>query len=274
MNNDTLQTGSLPWWGDLPFNLGETICWDFASLRVSILHLEKEWCVWEQHSDEQDGDTPMVPTMTRHDQTIARPEKFARFVFTRTHEQLSVLPNLPDRNVVAKPRTPITLMPGQEVTLFVGAVLWFSVRTLKGELFYDVPLRRLSDTWFGPSPQVGELCYASRTHAIIDPQLLSHRSYRAIVPITIRNENLREPLVIEKINVPVTLLELYYTKTGQFWTNSIYLLKEAGSSHVEIKIDSARRSTFYSVKESVKLAEPRKPEQHRLILRAYDMLFS
>lgn len=264
------------WWGNFQFTTGQINRWDFASLDIGIQHLEKEWCIWHEHDPAFTREDSQRPLIICNDDTAQRPEKFKRFVFTQTRDTLEISPHLPDRNIVAKPINPITLMPSQEVTLFVGAMLWFTVKTKSSEEpLFEVPIRQLSDTWFGPSPRLGELCYASKTHAYLDPNALSHRAYRAIVPVTIRNENNKDALTIEKINVPVTILDLYYEpEKHQFWTNSIHLLKEAGSSHVQIKVDSVRRSQHFTSKTSTHLASARRPDQNRLILRAYDMLFS
>ena len=104
--------------------------------------------------------------------------------------------------------------------------------------------------------------------------MLTHKPYRALIPVTIRNQNIVDALKIEKINVPVTMLELYCDSQGQFWTNGIQLLKEAGSSHVQIKTESARRSPYFNSKDSQLIAPPRKLDQSGLVSKAYDMLFS
>ncbi|MDX1696225.1 MAG: hypothetical protein R3208_20845 [Ketobacteraceae bacterium] len=263
------------WWGEFKFKKDEILSWDFASLEVAVQHQDKEWCVWHHHVGDFEKEQASKPAFRRSMDASIRPESYQRFVFTKTADEMEIFPNLPDRNVVARPISPITLMASQQVTLFVGAILWFSGR-LKGnkESLFEVPIRRLSDTWFGPSPRVGELCYASRTHAYIDPSHITHRTYRAIVPVTIKNDNKKDPLTIEKISVPVTMLDLYCDGNGQFWTNSINLTKEAGSTHVQIKVESARRSPYFSSKDSAHLARARKPDQSHLALRAYDMLFS
>ena len=272
----TTSNNSQLWWGKFKFSMGEIAKWDFASVIIGIQHLEREWCIWHEHEPDFAKDVAHNPRIQRTTDPSDRPEKLKRFVFTKTRDSLAISPQLPDRNIVAKPINPITLMPSQEVTLFVGAVLWFTAKAEGSEeTLFETPIRQLSDTWFGPSPRLGELCYASKTHAYVDPGALTHRAYRAIVPVTIRNENNKEALTIEKINVPVTMLDLYFDpEKHQFWTNSIHLLKEAGSSHVQIKVDSARRSQHFSAQQASHIAKARKPDQNRLILRAYDMLFS
>ncbi len=262
------------WWGEYSFDDNNVVRWSFPELDVTVRCQAKEWNVWHEYKSENAGDN-LGFFLEKTKGTDLLSSDYQRYLYTENSGTLEIMPKLPDRNLVTKPINPLILRPRQKTSLFVGTPVWFSIREKKEKNpFFEVPLRKLSDTWFGPSSVKGEVCYASKTHAVTSPEGLKHKSFRAIVPITIENKSQSESIKFEKINVPVTLLTLYCDENDRFWSSPIYLAKDDGSTEIQIKLDSLAQAESYTGSRVVKLAEPRRREDHPLILRAYDMLFS
>ena len=264
-----IQQFTREWWGNLPFELGQNTIWEFGTLRLEISRLEKEWQIRHRHRT-------ILPEY-EHDQVyswegdreLSDNDHYSRYLFTKTAEQLCLLPVLGDRNLVVRPIHTVTLMPDQRITLFVSTALWLKVTTTEQQLLTELAVQELSDTWFGPSPQMGELCYASKTKAVLDKESLSRRPYRAIIPIRIKNQQ-PEPLVIDRINVPVPHLSLYLDEQGQFWSDPLSLTKGKGKH--EVKLQILEKAPDYAKIRFISAA--RFPMGGNFINKAYDMLFS
>jgi hypothetical protein len=158
-----------------------------------------------------------------------------------THQRLSPRP------VVARPAQPIYLAAATSVRLYVGTSLWLSLQR-DDDVLLDIPVARLSDTWFGPDTMHGEICYACQTHARLSLAGIPANPYKAMTPITIINEA-TGPLVLDRINLPVHHLSLYSQNSGdgnqRYWTSAITLTNVQKSPDVEIKV-SAGAPTEYA----------------------------
>src|SRR5690606_6338338 len=104
---------------------------------------------------------------------------------------------LADRPVVAAPRKPVELAAGETLTVYVGSPVWIHIEAAdpRRELF-EMPLLRPADTWFGPSPRVGEVCYSSRTHYRLRLHEGAHKPHRAVTSVLVEN-NASTPLLLE-----------------------------------------------------------------------------
>ncbi|WP_163831987.1 hypothetical protein [Spartinivicinus ruber] len=283
--------------------------WDFGTLLFSLRRQQREWQVHYKHFN-------INPEAERNDvltwcgeSELTDSDNFKRFVFSRTHKDLTITPILPDRNLVAKPIVSITLMPEEQITLYVSVALWLrvsvknpTVESIKNNkddyiTLCELPIRELSNTWFGPNTLEGELCYASKTHALVNQESLPLKPYRAIVPVTVTN-NQPEILKIEKINIPVSALGLYRNSNGLFWASGVTLVKLKGSNQIKLsttndisttsheKFKNESNSDLNEVSKNTgnepatqfqqweKVADPRKPIEEKFITRAYDVFFS
>jgi hypothetical protein len=86
----------------------------------------------------------------------------------------------------------------------------------------DEPTHRPTDTWFGPSPMKGELCYATRTAARMNLDNIPSRPHRVISAVEIRNKA-KSTLTVEKLKIPVMHQSVYATRGGNLWTETVTL---------------------------------------------------
>ena len=140
-------------------------------------------------------------------------------VATRATGELTLSPRLADRNVVGRLEEPVIVGSGASVEMFIGTAIWVAVSAGETELA-ELPLAQPPDTWFGPSPRIGQLCYASRTAGRLSLSELGRRVDRAVVSVSIRNGD-REPIRFERIRLPVPLLSLYVAADGSLWTSQV-----------------------------------------------------
>lgn len=212
-----------PWWGRLDVPEGGCARLRLGPLTLYARNLLREWRLYSCHDPD--------PTLERVEQAVggdvAHPadddrEWFVeRFAQTREEGALDLLPRLADRAMVARPEVPISLIGGDEITLFVSTPLWVGIQTADTHReLTEIPSLRPSDTWFGSNTREGELCYAMRTRARIDVHELQQHPVRAITRITLHNRAVA-PVLIERVNIPVPFLRLFAGADGLTWTDPI-----------------------------------------------------
>ena len=156
----------------------------------------------EDHEVEFDSDVDWRKEASDDAETI-------RYGMTATSPEVYLVPMLADRMVVVRPEIPFNILGGQKVTIFVRTPIWVSVETGKDKIkLSEAPVERMSDTWFGPSTVEGQLCYAAKTHGVMDISEIVKVRHRAITVINIENEG-KEVMYVERLNVPVKNLAIY-----------------------------------------------------------------
>lgn len=250
-----------PWWGKFQLAEEQMICWLMGERKVIIQRHPTEWNTWNIESEHENGD-PLVQTdcvnagelddksMVRHLQKATQPE-------------ISVQPALADRSVVVRPNTPLQILGGETALIYVSTPLWFKAQIPTNTAFIlDVPFWRPSDSWFGPSSIEGELCYAKYTDARFKLESLERRPHRAITSIRIHNKP-KDILLIERLNVPVPLLNLYGDADNTLWTNAINVTRNEDDSAVELHLENKAPQ---NISEPTFVASSRvKSERHNLI---------
>ncbi|HEX7038346.1 MAG TPA: hypothetical protein VF210_21455 [Pseudomonadales bacterium] len=195
---------------------------------------------------------------------------FDRFILRGPSDRLVLRPLLADRPVVIRPRQPVFLPSGEEITLYMSSPV--TVRVEAGEppvLLRDVPSLAMSDTWFGPSTREGELCYSGRTHARHSLAEVPRRAHRAITPVHIRNE-VESPLPLEKVALPVPLLSVYGAADGSLWTENVSLVRTSASDLAALRIGSGPPE-YAGAAELI--SGPREAHGRGSLVRAFSHLF-
>lgn len=194
--------------------------------------------------------------------------QLTRYLLNDSDQQFSIEPILPDRPVVSRPAMPIELLPRQRATLLVGSPLWLQVR-IGGERLTELPLERLSDTWFGPNTRSGELAYANQTKARLQLDQLSTNPFKAYTAVTLINLG-ADPLKLERINLPMPNLTLF--SDGQrFWTSELSITRERDLATANLQI---KDRPPHQGRGAELIAEPRKPVRGGVFSKAVDLLFA
>lgn len=256
------------WWEEVRLQTGQTGRWCIAGLEVAVYRDEREWLIATR---EVGGQDEMDWTFERLDGRPEETEDIQRHAFRRTGERVWLRPVLADRSVVTSPRIPLYVPPGEETTLYVGSPLWLRVETGDPAVaLHEAPIRRPSDTWFGPNTREGELCYATRTRAALDVTGLPASTRRALTALRIRNRS-EGPLPVEKVRLPVPYLSVFHAPaSGLLWTQAVTLAHEEGLAMANLDIHDAPPR---DAGETKLLTEPRERPAGRLLLRAFGTLF-
>ncbi len=210
------------WWGKFELAEGEQRYLRCADLCLQLRPLPHQW--WLAYG-WQDEVSQFEPVLEQDADTAETLENEQRFVFAELPAGLTIQPALADRPVVCRPVVSVSLLPFQEVTLFVCLPLWIKLGTDKeDEILLDIPTVRVSDSWFGPNTREGVISYASQVSEQLDVKPIANNKARAAIEVRIQNQS-DQMLTLDKISVPAPNLSLYADKDGQFWTPRITLVR-------------------------------------------------
>lgn len=242
-----------PWWGVLRVAHGTSQLKRIGPLDLWLRRMRGEWQI-ARNPDPADE----------------TPEEAERFAIAGGSEEIELVPALADRPVVARPEVEFSVMPHQDCTLYVSTPLWIRLRTPgpDGVVLTEFPIQRPRDTWFGPNPMIGELCYASRTYCRIRREEIELHADRAITAVAIRNRA-DEPLLLQRLKLPVEYLSLYASDDG-LWTQDIAFDREQDEPMSALSLrDKPRRP-----EEDELLVGPRRPPSSNLFVRAFTSIFA
>lgn len=267
---DTLITpAQAPWWGEFELDAGQRGRWHIGSLTTSAQHQESEWHICHINTGSNAAESE-PSEFTRDAEPLGAEAKCYRHLVKPVKQPLQVLPALADRSVVTRPLIPFYLYPGQQVLLYVGTTVWFQVYAYpSGPLLLDIPIQRPSDTWFGQSTLEGEICYAARTHAILNLNEVPLHPFRAVTPVKITN-NAEEPLLLERLLLPITHLSVFSSSNGRLWTEELSILcdEEMRSAHLHLG-----KGAPPAAKDAQRLNKPRIPPNRGVLTRALGAIF-
>jgi hypothetical protein len=214
------------WWGAFSVPENQSGRWCIGPAIITISHLKNEWTVAYATAAEAAEDIVEVALGIAQPEEPGSKVQVARFCLSHADSTLILTPALADRSVVIRTEKPLHVLPAQEVKLYVSSPLWVRIETGDPRIIMqDIPILRPSDTWFGTSTIEGELCYANRVYGRFRLEDIIFRPHRAITPVLLRNHG-KEPLLLERLNLPVPNLSLYESEEGYLWTQSTIL--EAG----------------------------------------------
>jgi hypothetical protein len=236
-------------------------------MRISLARERREWAI-ETQADAGNEGAGFFECPT--ERTLAGPKiERNRYAFAESPETVWVGPALADRAVVVYPEASFHVTAGESVTLFCTTPLWLRVEV--GDLrirLLDAPLDRPSDTWIGPSTREGELCYATRSAARLDPAQVSRHPHRALTELRIRNAA-SDTLHLERVSLAVPYLSIYAGSDGALWTESVSLERASSETLGKLQVGEPPVSS-----ERGKIAPPRlSPAPGGILVRAFSALF-
>lgn len=262
-------SASTRWWGRTDFAVGQLRRWQVGT---STLWIERREFEWRLHQLERPGqnDTEVEAGTICSADDVDQDARLDRFAVSSSGMSLTVGPLLADRPLVVRPETPLYVPSGEDVTFYVSTPLWLKFEAgPPNRVLAERPSLRPSDTWFGPSTLVGELCYASRTAGRLKLTDLPRRPHRAITPMRIRNLA-KDALLLQRVKVPVQYLTLYHSKSGGLWTQTATVLREQDGDLAALQLG---RKAPAEAAGATLLAPPRQQAESHLALRAFTRLF-
>jgi hypothetical protein len=255
------------WWLPQTVPEGHTLDARLGPLHLQIHRASGEWHLALESDEEPSGEARAALALR---EGSIEGDEFQRFIFAPRSGRLRLAPLLADRPVVIRPRQSVFLPSGEEITMFLSSPL--SLRIEVGEpavLLCEVPMLRLSDTWFGPSTREGELCYSGKTHARHSLSEVPHRAHRAITPLQIRNEA-ATPLPLDKISLPVPVLSVYGAADSRLWTQTVTMIRGSDSDMAALRIE--RAPPAYAGQVDL-ISGPRRDQARGGLVRAFNVLF-
>jgi len=262
-------TAAAPWWQPQTPPSGH---WQYCQMGLLSLYFqrrEQDWYLaWElAQGGESSGEEPAQQWLIQSLDDLPEGLVPSRYTFAKAPTELHLKPRLLDRPVVFKTYQPVQVPPGEKVTFYISSPICISLELGKPPMtLLELPSQRLSDTWFGPSTQEGELCYAAKTRARNSLDDLPLRPHRAVTPVTIHNRA-EEFLAIDKLSIPVPLLGIYADADGGLWTQSVKLEHTQGESLAALTIGKAPQGLK-------NLAPAREQGQTGKLVRAFTRFFS
>jgi hypothetical protein len=267
---DNLNYRQSVWWGSVEFAPGSSRSWNMAGLLLEVARQAQEWRFRLRRTPEQSEDNHEWSQRPGTDEAEAPDAGLCRFVFRQTSTRLRLLPRLADRSVVVRPLNPLFVPAGQETTFYVSTPLWIAAYVEEAaEPLLDIPVVIPRDTWFGPGPSRGEVCYATQVSGRTDLGQLLPRPFRAVTPVHVRNQGLGA-MPIERINIPAPLLPVYGAESGRLWTPALTVTRTPASQQLHVHIESGI-STLAGHVELLTAAR-RGSDEHTLI-RVFDNFF-
>lgn len=225
------------WWGDFKIPENESMFWKIGALSLWIERKPWEWRIAHASTNDPNDDSLNLEGSSKAIfPTKQDGAELKRYALKKTSESIKLTPILPDRSIVARPEAPFHIIAQEETVIHISSPLWVNIElTSPMRELFALPIYRLSDTWFGPNNQEGELCYANRTTCRHDVQGLAPRPHRATTQVRIKNRT-SEAILLEKFNLPLPHLSVWEGKNGAAWTQtvSIEIAREGETAQISI----------------------------------------
>lgn len=269
MTVGNLKSPVVPWWGSLDVPLDQTVHGQIGPLQLWIQRRSGLWRVSTlAGSNPLEGTaTPLFPVA---DSSVDLAAEAIQVVSQGKGVAIRVNPAPADRPLVTRPDAPFVVPSGGEAVLFVGAPLWVQIRSIDSEVsLLDRPIYRPSDTWFGPTTDLGELCYSSKTSCRMRIEDVVIRPHRSVTAVTLRNDT-REELCLDRLQIPVQALALYLAADGRLWTQDVLMVRNEVGEHADV---SARKSAPAFALDPVQVVAARTEGPNHLV-RAFRTLFA
>lgn len=258
------------WWSDFKVERGQGMHWDLGAFRLVIFHKEGEWLLRHENTESTAPDT-VSWQVDRVTEAPSDGPNLVRFVADQKTNLIRLVPRAADRSVVVRPHLPLHLLAGQKSEIYVSSPVWVEVTVgQRRHRLCEIPVRALSDTWFGPNTREGEVAYALRTRARVQLAEMPMRTYRIITPIRIENEG-HDSLLIDRMNLPVPYLSVYAADDGFLWTETVKLIRSEGSEMASLEVGKGAPP---EAKRTHRLSEPRQTAEANFLVRAFTGLFA
>jgi hypothetical protein len=185
------------------------------------------------------------------------------WAFDTSDFQIYLRPMLPDRMLTVKPETPFRLAKNAQIRVYSRVPVWVGVYSGSeyNHKLLEIPTVELSKTWFGDMFN-GTLSYwlPTRASRVISSEM--YNVYTSICTFNIHNTS-GEELVIDKINLPVERLGLYFYE-GQLYSDEMDITYKGGEQKSDIFMQGKAPA---ACPEAVFISPPRNPLRHSLAER-------
>ncbi len=183
--------------------------------------------------------------------------------------EFSILPALPDRPLVVKPKHNLTILPETTfkfyVYLPVTVQLYAGIVKPENKVLEHSPTK-LSSTWFG-EPNDGELCYALYTSFDTEIHEDKMRNEFVICPVEISNHS-KEMLEVKRLAVRGIHLKIYANKHLMI-TNKVKIGYNGFDTLSDVQFSKSPTTSIPDLKQ---IAAAREPENSTMFKRSFQLI--
>lgn len=257
------------WYGDFELAASDVRQWRIGPMTLVIQRGTREWRLRRHQGDDPLDPSSGVEPLTGFPETVPESSE-ERFIHGGGDSRVRLQPRLPDRAVVGRPVAPVRIPAGGSVRIYLSVPLWVVIGVGNPERqLAEYPTFRPSDTWFGPSPAEGELCYAVRTRCRLSLDDADRSPARAVIPLRIINDA-GDTLALERVSVPVPLLSLYRDADGRFWTDAVHMRRVERDASAEVVPQAGPPE---EARGAQRIEGPRQAGARSSVMRAFGLLF-
>jgi hypothetical protein len=260
------------WWGDYALDGERVIRWRIGPLSLWAQRLAGEWrLAWRSSGDPLQDGLELAEQAAVDD--ILALENAARYAVRGDDGQLQLSAALADRTVVTRAEQPVNLLPGEDLYVYVSTPLWVRVAVGRpARKLVEIPVLRLSDTWFGDTTMEGELGYSARSRIRLDLDNVPARPHRATTAVRVKNRA-ADVLTLERLKIPVVHLALCQAEDGRLWTHQVVYERTETSAFATLHMpDRAEQQCIHGRTRGRLLAPPRQEADANLVMRAFSSL--
>jgi len=252
-------------WNPLPIKPERTYQASFCTMQLWVKHSKADWYVTHRATARE------LPAAGLHlvlPDAEPKDAAWTRWVAGDDRPLIHLIPALPDRPVVLRPRYPLHVPRGRSAQFFVNLPLWIRVQAgaPSATPLTEIPAVVLSNTWFG-APTAGELCYALKTKAPRHLEEVSNHPYTVTCPVSVENQAPTD-LEFQRLCIHVEHLHVYRGQR-RLWTNQVEVVFKGEELVSQINI---RRYAPVFEQTSERLCPARQPVDHSLLKKSFSFL--
>lgn len=247
-------------WKKYQFAVSQTRLFKAGMAEVSIKHIRNGWLI-RNHSAAAMSDELMVT-----DTGDFVDDSEVLHLYTGNSDELAVVPALPDKAVVFRNTKKLKVSPGASSELYFRiplSIQFYSQEVKDENLLFEIPLKRLSDTWFGEIDN-GEPAYSIGNNFDEDLGAVEPAVWEALCSVEIKN-NTFGILDLQRLILRVEDFGLFLVN-GRLLTSHVSIefkgQEQAGSVNLSI------RSEIHGEKLQ-QVAKPRSAESKNLLRRSF-----
>lgn len=242
--------------------------WQIGTLSLWVRRSENgEWLVAHKHIPGADEELEEAIVADEEPAGL----KWQRYAVPEYEPTLRLTPQMPDRPLIVRPETPLTIATGGEGVFYALLPCWIDLTVGEATKIVTIPSVRLSGSWFG-EPISGELCYAMRTSARRSVEDLPPRPHRAVCTLRIANRDTKL-LEVQRVCLHVGPLAIY-RGSQHMWTSEVTLTNTAGDEPAEPHYGTDAPAADPSAELLCPARETRDPKSLRARFRAIRSLIA
>ncbi len=231
-----------------PFTLEDRqyYSWQIGNLQLHFYKEKDEFSLATEQTEEA-----LSPVHTNN-----KPEEgleWKRWIICEHFRSLQFFPVMPDRPLVVKTETPLSLLPRCHESFFISIPLWIQIVLNKKYILTELPTVVLSNTWFG-SPFDGILAYPVKSPAATSLSSTDIKSNNVVCPLSVQNHS-SENFDFVRLCVYTDNLAIFQGAT-HLWTNNVSVHIEGIQQAARFDVSSAKPQ-YESIVKTLS-----KPRQH------------